>query len=452
MRKLWILLSMGIISLALALRVATDSYPSQATPGMAIAPECRDFYQKHGGMTFFGPPLEGPIAVADGKIQTFANARFLCTSQGKVYLVPLGAALIPADDPPPAKADPLFAAWVEAHGGLALFGPPRTAIRRNEAQKRWEQHFRYLGVALNDGAAAPTLLPYGQLIWETEKQGAAIPGTSTLTFPAPFYRLFQQIGGMDVLGVPLTGPYLNRRTGDYEMVFTYGVVGLTLNSGYTQALILPIVRDWGNQLGISPDPLTQPVSSPQLRFFHVRDGLGYNLPLPFFAFLENHGGMGVLCGQPITEYRWGKDGQIEQWCTNIGLVWLQQGQPHIGLRPIGVTYKRLVTPQVSSLPGPNPAFTLNIHAPSEVRLDETFPLQVTVTTAQGQPLAGARLILAPIGRQSPETAQTDAQGQATFTLKPQGLDAVGAQIYRVCLWQNGEGVVACQPTQVLVLP
>lgn len=452
MRKAGILLVVSLVGLGILGLLVKAPLPSQATPGMTIAPECRDFYQKHGGMTFFGPPLEGPIAVANGKIQTFANARFLCTSQGKVYLVPLGAALIPADDPPPTGADPLFAAWIEAHGGLALFGPPRTAIRRNEARQRWEQHFRYLGVALNDGAAAPTLLPYGQLIWETEKQGAAIPGQQNLSFPPPFYRLFQQIGGMDVLGVPLTGPYLNRRAGDYEVVFTHGVVGLTLSSGYTRAVILPIVRDWGDQLGIQPDPLSTPDPSPQLRFFHVRDGLGYNLPLPFFTFLEEHGGIGVLCGRPLTERRWNGQGQVEQWCTNIGLVWLQQAQPHTGLLPIGETYKQRITPQVSSLPGPNPAFSLNIQAPSEVRLGETFSLRVTVTTAQGQPLAGARLILVPSDRQGPKTTLTDTQGQATFTLKPQELDAVGAQIYRVCLWQNGEGVVACQPTQVLVLP
>ena len=454
MRKfVGVLLVLSLIGLGVLPFLMQDSLPTQATPGVSVAQECRDFYQRHGGVAFFGSPLTEPIRGAQGVVQTFTNARLRCFPQGQVELDPLGAVLVPADDPRPTTVDPRLEQWVNAHGGLALFGPPRTALRRNEAQKRWEQHFRNLGVALKDGANAPTLLPYGQLIWTTEKQPVAIPEDPFLLFPAPFYDLFQRIGGIDVLGARLTAPYLNRQTGDYEIVFTYGVAGLTLRSGYTKATLLPIVRDWGPQLDIYPDPLSTPDPSPQLRFIPVEGVKGYNLPNPFFEFLNQHGGLGELCGHPITERRWDRQGRVIQWCANVGLVWVQQDQPHTALLSIGKTYNERITPQVASLPDPNPAFSFGIQAPNEVHLGETFSLRGTVTTAQGQPLAGVRLILIPPDqRRSPQTAQTDAQGQATFTLKPQGEEAVGTQIYRVCLWQEGQGILACWSTKVLILP
>ena len=438
----------ALIALGLILSPVMAPSPSRATtPGLPVAPECQGFYKSHGGAAFFGPPLESAIPVSGGVKQTFQNARFFCAANGQVELLPLGTILV-AQDPTASTADPLFAAWVEEHGGTALFGKPLTRPQRNGALQRWEQYFENLGVALIDGTQEPVLLPYGQLVWEIEHQSNAIPQTAFPTFPPPFYTLFQQIGGQEVLGKALGPPYLNRITGNYEIVFTNGVVGLTRQSGYTQATLLPIVHDWGDRLGIQPDPLATP--EPNLHFIHLEQGRGHNMPQPFFQFLEQHGGLGVLCGVPLTERRWADETQqqIVQWCSNVGLFG-PTPEGGVGLLPIGEKYQKVITPEVSALPeDQNIKFT--VEAPKTVRLGQGLSIHAVLTTPQGQPIANRPVILVPFGHQAPQLTTTDHKGEVWFSLRAQAIDMVGAPIYRLCLWEENAGVVACHSGSLLI--
>ncbi len=456
MRKFLPLLLLIFVASVYLLMTSGQKPSVQATPRTSVAPECLPFYEKHGGASFFGSPLTPRQEVSGGVVQTFTNARLFCTSQQAAFPLPLGTVLVHEDPQPPTEAASIFKAWIEAHGGLTLFGPPLTDLQYNEAQKRWEQHFRNLGVALPDGAQTPILLPYGQLVWEAEKTtvGNAIPSTATLIYPDPFYLLFQQIGGQEILGPALTAPYLNRETGAYEVVFRYGVVGLRPQDGYAKASLLPVVRDYGTLLGVHPEPLVTPDPDPSLRFFHIAEGKGHNIPGPFFEFLEDHGGIGILCGQPITERAWydSNQTQIVQWCTQIGLLW-PNAQGDVSLVPFGERYQNLVTKRVSHLPQNDAAtYTWHVTAPNQVRVKQPLDVQVRLTDAQGNPLSQASIILVPFGRQPPQIATTNARGEAWFSLSTQEVAMVGIQIYRLCLWQEGQGVVACRPQQVLVMP
>ncbi len=417
----------------------------------SVASLCASFYQAYGGIAFFGAPISEAVHSAQGEQQIFTNAELFCTPDG-VHLTPLGAMLFPPDADPPAQPDPLFAEWIEQHGGLALFGPPLTAAMRNEGQHRWEQHFRYLGVALYDGHTQPELLPYGQWFWAKRGSSHAIPARQGQegTFPAPLVELFRQMGGAEVLGAALTPLYLNYETGDVEIVFEHAVAGITRVSGYTVARLLPVVQR--EHLVVLPPEvarLATPDPAPRLRFWQTdpQSGEGHNFLEPFYFFLQQHGGVPVLCGQPIGERQWGLDGRIEQWCTQVGL-WLKD-DGKVGLRPVGRWYLERVYPRITALPSLPEGVRLTVEAPSDFKVGQILSVRVTV---QGVSPAESSVLFFPPGNALPQVAKPNAQGVALFAWPANDPALVGSQLLHVCLQTKGQGLVGCQMVSVLVLP
>ena len=452
MKRVFVLALMFLLLALLAFVILFQPFsPSAGWRFTPVAPLCAPFYERYGGVAFFGPPLGEAVRTSDGDHQVFANAELFCTPT-EVHLAPLGAVLMLPDPDPPSQPDPLFAEWINQHGGLALFGPPLTAVRRNEAQRRWEQHFRNLGVALYDGETQPVLLPYGQLAWEKGQTSNAIPANPSLpgAFPEPLVDLFRQIGGVEILGTPLTSLYLNRETGDAELIFTYAVAGITRQSGYTVARLLPVVQRYS--LAHIDPALAQPTTpdpDPRLRFWQTdpQQGKGYNFLEPFYNFLQQHGGVPVLCGQPISERQWGADGHIEQWCTQVGL-WLKDNGA-VGLRPVGQWYLDQVYPRVSAFPPLPQGVTLNVQVPNDLKVGQTLLIRVTV---QGISPSGLSLVLLPPGNTVPQLATPDAQGNAEFSLLVNDPGLVGSQILHLCLLPDGQGLLGCQSVSILVLP
>ncbi len=417
-----------------------------------VAPACADFYERYGGEAFFGPPLAPATPLEHGRFrQTFANAELLCDAQGGAQLVPLGAMLIPAEAAPPSQADPHIAAWVEAHGGQMLFGRPLTRLRYNRPRQRWEQHFENLGVALGaDGV--PHLLPYGSIAWEGQigPTNAIISVSRGMgAFPAPFYPLLRALGGLSVVGQPLTPPYLNWHSGAYEIAFQNAVLGLPFERLYTQVQVQPVVSTY--HLGFTSPP-TERQEDPFLRFWPTGPGvLGYHIPLPFMTYLQQHGGAALLCGAPISERRVAPDGMYEQWCTNIGLAYNPHTQTTF-LRPVGERFVEQVYPQVSALPQPVPGGPqAKIYLPKQTKLGSTLTITVVALDPQGNPVPNQKVILFPPAQALPQATLTNSRGVGIFQVLLDAPTLSGAQIFQACLWL-GPGQANCQAKSTLILP
>jgi hypothetical protein len=128
-------------------------------------------------------------------------------------------------------------------------------------------------------------------------------------------------------------------------------------------------------LGIQPDPGAQAAETDWSTFYPLNDGLGYNVPNDFHAFIENHGGVGYS-GYPITEYRLLQDGGYSQCFTNLCLEFHPTAPEQLQIRPhaLGIDYQ--TNGDTSSIAGSSTADALQVNVSEEYPLVSSGQRQV----------------------------------------------------------------------------
>jgi hypothetical protein len=90
------------------------------------------------------------------------------------------------------------------------------------------------------------------------------------------------------------------------------------------------------ELGVLPDPLVSRLDNPNLTFIEIESGYGYNVPLFFIEYINQHGGFDIV-GRPISELKLQGDGTANQCFTNSCLSYSQDSG--VELLPVGAEYK-----------------------------------------------------------------------------------------------------------------
>ena len=92
-------------------------------------------------------------------------------------------------------------------------------------------------------------------------------------------------------------------------------------------------------LGHLPAPLASDSPNPDLFFYEVNSGLGYNIPEVFKALIEQHGGF-YLSGDPINEMALINERIYRQCFRNLCLDYDPSAPEHLRVRPaaLGVEY------------------------------------------------------------------------------------------------------------------
>lgn len=444
---------LSLLTLLLTLTAGCTA-PAAASPGSLPAP-CARFVARYGGAGVFGLVLWVTPPNNQGERLAYLYAGVLhCPAQGEPAFAPLGERLLaePVETPPPiAEA---IAPWVRRHGGEAIFGPPLSPPRYNQTRGRWEQVFRNLVVAWSEDQP-PHLLPLGALacgapcLQSFQGDQAWLP-EPVATLPAAVAATLVQLGGLEVSGPLLRPPFAAPQSD--ALLFVFRNLVLAYHPDTRQAAPWPVVRLYGLGHADPPIPFQQ---WPNHTFFTVdaEQTLGYPLPAPFAAFLEQRGGLDFLCGQPISLPRLAPDGHLEQWCENIGL-YTPTDTWAVRLRPVGEAF--LTWLQEHPQPTPIPSnLRVFVHAPSRVALNETVTWQVDLRTdlPDPQPVPNH-----PVRLEVPDLAYfaqavTDAQGRATFTLTLDNPALVGRNLrYRACALDPGsQSVLACSEEFVLLV-
>jgi hypothetical protein len=198
----------------------------------SVSQEFRDFFEKYGGVAFFGYPISERYIYSNWLAQNYERATVIWDpSKPMEYqysLLPLGALSCPTTTcnglrggivaPPPSTStveptptDPLYRYYAD-HGGLRVFGQPLTGVRQGEDGAR-EQVFE--NAILYENPFAPegvSLRPLGILtLGGAEPPALPLNGPNTGFFTQyghnisyAIYNFYKTYGGEAVFGQPIT--------------------------------------------------------------------------------------------------------------------------------------------------------------------------------------------------------------------------------------------------------
>lgn len=428
-------LSLPLLVLAALVLAGCLSAPGPASlPAgeIPVAPELADFWQAHGGLATFGPPLAPARHENSLVIQTFLNVELVYDpSSGLVRLAPLGYRLGLAEPPVPPPTDgqtyfpatghtlhPGFARAYEDLGGQQVLGAPIAEVAFRE--DRVLQYFENAGL-YRDLDAPPSevrLLAFG-LAYRAARPPEVARDLRAVLPPdvrsRPFGLFLDQHGGERIFGRPLTEPYL-APDGAVEQVYE-GAVLYSPAEAPGEVRLRPLGRSLG-----PPAPPAEPAPEPEAIYFPET---GHNVRWAFAEFYRAHDGQ-RLFGLPLEEAH--PEGEtLRQRFENVVLLYRYDLPPHLAilLAPIGRAYRPPVSPQATALPAPPTPTPPAAPTPLPLAQVETWVAHsvlppgrtqevfVRLRLPDGRPWTGVRPVVALQTRQGVtyiEGPPTDAQG------------------------------------------
>ena len=457
--------------------------PLVATPTVNVIyqmdPAIREVYEHYGGAGLFGEPISQMVEQGGNKFQFTAAALWVVDAQANpdefVRLAPLGASIIPPDlqdppQPPPEQEDPYylngqyvympFRDLYDKLMGQKMVGRPLTGVRYDALTDRYEQYFENLGFYISVGESEqPGLLNYGAWLCNNQcRSPQQLNGTiqRSPTISAPFDAVVERLGG-EFIGEPLAMAAYGA-DGRMEQVFANLVLVADAYDPTNPNLVTarPIVELLGNH----PAALAPDNPHPDLFFFEVNSGLGYNIPMVFKDLIEQHGGFQVS-GDPINELALINERIYRQCFRNLCLDYDPSAPEQLRFRPaaLGVDYLK------SNLRSP-------VQPTAETQSFSQFTIQVWETQDQvasnqeqeiwvslrenGQPLASIRpvlLIYLPDGNQVRFDMQPSSGDGRTSIRIPPIAAANGMLIpYELCIPQDKQMFCVRQEYLILNVP
>lgn len=375
--------------LALLTSACATATPAPQSPSWYdVDPVFRAFWDGLGGMAVVGPAIS-PAYTEDGRtVQYLETAKMVFDPQlvrGKrFYLAPLGA-LMGIYEPPVTASDQSGLLYLNGHTVHPIFrqlyekltpqqvGKPLTEMRHNPQRQRYEQYFENVGMYHLEGSTEVHLLAYGARVCGNICRPAG-PENAIIDIGWPIDPLFQgfvEKFGVDFTGFALTPPYLGR-DGNWEQVLENLVLQIDSSLDPNSVHPRPLAKD----LMIAVEP-PQPYSGDPNRYFlPVTGNNGYEIPLFFWDYISQHGGL-ELTGPPISHYAPQEETVYRQCYEKLCLVYDLQLPENARVRPesLGFAYRQLNYHPVA--PMINPPTTDDL----TVRIWER---QMSVTSVQRQ--------------------------------------------------------------------
>ncbi len=347
-RLVAILISLLFIGL---LAACASSLASSSQTTYQVDATFSDFYREFGGISTLGPAISS-IFTNNGLTYQYVVSGLMVYDPNQAalkrfYFSPLATKEWHINDlVEPAPTDPGIdyenghQIWEEASSFYRQYGPeliglPVTGVSANDAKQRYEQYFEGLGFyrGYTEAPGQIHLMPYG--VWMCGSSCAF--QISDTTLPAATYsrensateQLFLQASGRlgyGFTGVPLAPPQLGS-DGNYEMAFDNVILFIDPTSG-DQIRLRPLPSMLGIQAG-------QPgIETPTdwTSFYTIQDGLGFNVPNTFGAYINEHGGLDYS-GLPMAGYLTLSDGGYSQCFTNLCLEYHPTAPRALQIRP-----------------------------------------------------------------------------------------------------------------------
>jgi len=420
----------------------------------SVDPLFRSFYNDLGGQERIGPAIS-PAFESEGVLYQYTESALMRYDGGqpsdqRFQLAPLGVEMgiyeIPESGP--ERNDrmyigghpiyPKFEALYEELGGIGIVGEPLTRVHKNERKQRYEQYFENLGFYWIEGDPDQEahLLAYGAWKCGFSCRDTA-PSNSRVVLPsrtaAPFVKTASKYG-LSFTGYAISEPFIGS-DGNLEQI--YENIVFFANPEHPDQVNL---RSVALILDVPQDDPEAPSDDPDMHFYPIGSGLGYNIPVEFMDFVSHRGGF-EISGPPVSHLNQIDESTFRQCFRNICLE-LQKGdqnQAVVQAVPLGYTYKEFYYQPLEDLD--------SLASGTEVSLQvwENYPMispgqeqEVGVALfAGGEPLANVspELILTlPDGsKESYRLPQTGEDGRSQYRL-----DSISAENgtlipYQVCV-------------------
>lgn len=334
-----------------------------------VDPVFREFYQHLGGEDLLGPAIS--LARSEG----FATTQFVTAGKmifdhnapisSRFRLAPLGLEMDVREPPVSAPQNPEIA-YIDGHTllpefhrlfeelGASAVGKPLTEPRFNLIRKRYEQYFENLGFYRLEGSPNVYLLAYGEWICKDKCSSRELPGSSIIDIQStidPAFMDFVSKHGADFTGFAITDAYL-ADGGLWQQILENMVLVADTPLNSTQVALSPLSA----KLSIMVETPLQRSGAPDRYFYAVDGDKGYEIPLHFWEYIEDHGGI-QLFGAPITHYSLLKDNIYHQCFANLCLMYdaTTRGLAYIRPEPLGYAYRELYPqPAAQQIPAITP--------------------------------------------------------------------------------------------------
>lgn len=344
--------------LLLTIQGCKSNIVMEATPVkeiFEIDPVFREVYDFLGGEEILGKAISRVYFQDNSKSQYLTNGKIVYNPQASssqfFQMAPIGR-MFGSSNPDSISENledelisgvhsvhPEFATLYKKIGSFFV-GKPITGLKYNPNRKRFEQHFENLGIYRLEGESPGNahLLAYGMWACEShcmEKESSDATVDFYQHIENPFNKFVKEFG-LDFTGFPLTAAY-SISDGKKEQIFE-NIVLATENRNNSAIEIRPLPK-LVNIISDAPAETSDDASSV---FFPVDDKYGYNIPIEFWEFITQNGGIEVF-GAPITHYTLVQGEEYRQCFTNICLLSNINADPEtpIKLEPLGYIYKEM---------------------------------------------------------------------------------------------------------------
>jgi len=352
-------ITIALLSLSLLVAACQNEPASVQTvqaPGtFEVDPVFREYYQYLGGEDRLGP------AISPARTEGFATTQYVkagklifdssALSSSKFRLASLGLEMDVLEPPVPAPQNPQIA-YIDGHTLLPEFqrlfeqlgpdtvGKPLTEPRFNLIRNRYEQYFENLGFYRLEGSPNVYLLAYGERHCDEKCSVQGLPSSSTIDIQKtidPAFADFTSKYGADFTGFALTNAYA-ADDGKWEQILENVVLAADARQNPQQVDLRPL----SEKLSIMTEEPLPRSGAPDRYFYAVHDDKGFEIPLHFWEYIEDHGGI-QLFGPPITHYSSLKDNIYHQCFVNLCLMLdsTTPGLTYIRPEPLGYAYREL---------------------------------------------------------------------------------------------------------------
>jgi len=423
-----------LLSLSLTACRTAPSPVSAGQEGLVVAEPLRAFWERGGGLATYGPPISLPWREGTRLHQTFLAAEIVhedTDGQETVRLAPLGWELGLGEPPvPPIDGQTsgyfartghnLYAGFASLYrqlGGEAVVGAPISEVAFRDGQI--VQYFENLGFYRPENAspADTRLVALGLTTRPPADSFGLDPESFVLPGPIharPFASFLERFGGEALFGQPLTAPYL-AEDGALEQVYERAVV-YSADGSSAGAALRPLGRARGPAAEAAP-----PSAEPGSRYF---EETGHNVRWAFADFYEARDGRSWL-GLPLEEAVLDGDRFVQRFENGV-LEYRFDLPPELAVQLVALGREYLLEhpaptadPAAEAVASRRPgSLTLEAAlARAVLRPGQAQVLSVRVTTAQGEPVAGATVTLRWIGAQREreyELPPTDGDGRTAL--------------------------------------
>ena len=246
--------------------------------------------------------------------------------------------------------------------------------------------------------------------------------------------------------------------GRLEQVFANLVLTADGNDPINPDLVTP--RPIVDLLKILPSPLVAPSPQADQYFFEVNSGLGYNIPVAFKEYIDQHGGF-KISGEPVNELSQINERVSRQCFRNICLDFDPTAPQHLQIRPavLGVDYLKSNLRSPARPTAETQSFqqiTVQVwEAQDQVASNQEQEIWANVSQ-NGQPLANIQPVLVlnlPDGSQvSYDMPATGGDGRTSLKIPPI-VAANGVLIpYELCVPQAEQMFCTRQEYLILNVP